>query len=819
MTDNSSNYQQVGVEVDEQSFGKLNQRVNDAANSMGRLSQANQSVADTAQQVGSRLQQAFASTKDTIQSDIDSIQQLRAQLTGAADDASKIKPNDNSGGGFDFSIASTLRRASGAASNLGVDSSITRPVQIAGDIAQIAKSFDKLGATAQTSIPALAGIDAEILSAGGVAVTATALIAIAVIGQKAYNDGLEAGAKALHQAEIANAAYYKAIENGSTDSIQKQLSGLQKTKTNIDAEIQNIQTSLDNGFKGASQAFGGDLGGRLATGVASLTNEDFRKLGDRLTELKKQSGDLDGQMQGLGQALDSATVKANDAAQAILKEADRTREDQINQYKLLRVGTVKQIQGIIDDNKDIIQADTYERNNLLKVANPTDDQRARIAALKDEIEKLSLQSQELTQNVLPLVQARELESQAEKDNTKAIQDLAKEIQKRMDAEIAAVDKYNNALQSIEDQAAQSRIASNQKLQDALVAAAQAAVDAAQKALGQLEATQQKNLDNMNSDLSKIDQAAADQQLQDQINFQRQETQDLQTHLDNLKQIRDRDKGRERDDLLNRNFRDLFALSEQKTQEMTSENERYARQEEQRQQALSQEEQDQQRAENIQRRDRLQAYQQANVDAQKQYDKEIEQAQAAKEKAIQVAESANAKELAAIRQNVINKENIALQAAANEIKLVQNTEDAKQQIFQTKLNEMNDILDAAQAQASQSSSSTSSSSSSTQPAVPNPFSTTSAAYGGSLRPGQPTMVNDRRSGQRESFNGVPFPPGLGLFIPAQSGYVNPGGSNGPVTVTIPITVNGVQDPATIGRMIDQKMNNQGPAMVKKVLGIK
>ncbi len=41
----------------------------------------------------------------------------------------------------------------------------------------------------------------------------------------------------------------------------------------------------------------------------------------------------------------------------------------------------------------------------------------------------------------------------------------------------------------------------------------------------------------------------------------------------------------------------------------------------------------------------------------------------------------------------------------------------------------------------------------------------------------------------SFNGVPFPPGLGLFIPAQGGNISSGGG-GPISVSIPITFNGV-----------------------------
>src|SRR6266404_2321572 len=169
MTDRS-NYQRVGVEVDEQSFGQLTQRVNDTANSMNRLTQVNQSVADSAQQAGTRLQQAFSSVKSHIDENVKSVQQLRDELTkldvdekgftaagresyaqrvGYGVEGGLIGPsapsiNDGGDGGGGFGKIGTFRRGVSAAGNLGVPQEVIRPLQIVGDLAQINKEFEQL---------------------------------------------------------------------------------------------------------------------------------------------------------------------------------------------------------------------------------------------------------------------------------------------------------------------------------------------------------------------------------------------------------------------------------------------------------------------------------------------------------------------------------------------------------------------------------------------------------------------------------------------------------------------------------------------------
>lgn len=769
MTDKG--YIDVGVNVDEQSFALLNTQVTTSAQQLDRFAQVNDQIAKTASDAGDRLQRAFASMKNTIDDDVNSVAALRAQLTGAADDANKVQQKGGGGSSGSGGI-SGLRRTGSALNQLGLGE-IGRPIQLIGDVQQIANTFDQAGAKIKTLVPVLGAVDEGLIGMTAALAPIAVIVGAVAIGIKLYNDSLEASSKALGQARVALDAYYKAIDSGTTDSVQKQIDNLKRQKELIDAEAQNIQNSLNSGFESAKQQFGGDLGGRIATAGMSATNEEFRKLGDRLNELKKQSGDLDGQLQGLGTALDSAAVKANDAAAAILKAADQTREDQINQYKLIREGTTKQIQGMIADNKDIVQADTAELSTLLKESAPNEETKQRIAALRDEISKLSLQSAELTQNVLPLVSAREKETKAEQDATKAAQDRLKADEAAQQKQVDIVTKLNKDIQSAEDNAAQARIGANEKLQDALVAAAQKAVDDAQKALDQLEQKRAENLLSYQRDEARADRESADKNLDDEIKAQRQERDDLQTHLDNLKSIRDRDASRQRDDLLNRNFRDLFALGEQKNQDVQKENDRYTEQQRQRQQALDDQGADEARAFAAQRRERLISYQQQQADAVRQYEQELVASQAAKQKAISQAQAAYQRELIDLSNNLKRKEALLRQDAVNELKLTQQTEDARAQIFANMLAQAQQLLGnnsyGYTAPASKPGSST-----------PVPF-----ADGGPVSAYQPALVNDGRS--RESFNNSMFPPGLGVFIPVKGGYINSNGGGSSKTIHAPISI--------------------------------
>ena len=802
MTDNG--YIPIGVDVDEQSFADLNRSVDTADSQLGQLVDTNAAIAQSADEAGSRLQNAFAKMKSSIDDNISSIQSLRQEVQGLGADTETVSQSsgggdggDGGGGGAGGNI-SGLRR-SGAILNRAGLGAVGQPLQIAGEAEQLSRTFGDIGDSLKNVVDAggpatdvIKGIGGDLgvlATAGGLA--AVALGAIVAVGA-AFKSEIDNDSKGLSDAITQVDDYYKAIEKGTTDSIQLQLQAAQIQKANDDAKEAQLQKDYDVAHP-AGKVTDNETAdvGAAATNIVSFFSGSVRQLNTDLEASKKSVSDDSNQIIALTQALGSNAVAANDAAEAqnnYVKslEANKVHAQQLADFEA--TATSKQIQDKVDANKNQITADSDLYASLSTITNPTKETTAEINRLHGEIDQLTNDDKQLSGAVLEAAKAHEAETAAIENASKAVTDHSDAVQKQEQSEVDAVNKYNSAVQSAEDTAAQARITANNKLQDALVAATQKAADAAQQALDQLQQKQADNLQSYNQDVSKETRDANDKLLDDQVKAQRQEASDLQTHLDNLKQIRDADQARQQDDLLNRNFRDLFALSEQKTQDTNKENDRYAQQQQQRQQALTQTEQDQARAEDIQRRERLIAYQIAQDDAQKQYQRALEQADAAHTKAIQAAENSYQKELTALNQSLTAKEALLKQDAINQLKVLQQTEDEKLQIFNNTLDQVNQLLSSA------GGSSVSSPSAHAGQSVFTPY-----AAGGPIIAGQSALVND--GSNRESFNNSLFPAGLGIFIPAQSGSINPNGGGSSKSVansnTFYITSN---DPAGVRREV-------------------
>lgn len=742
-----SPYIPIGVDVDEQSFQDLNRNVDVADANLGNLVDTSNSIGQSADDAGNRLQNAFAKMRANIDDNINSMQALRLEVQGLGDDTTNL--NNNSGGGGDggedgggggLGNISGLRR-SGAIVNRFAPG-VGAPLQIAGMAQQLTKTFESLGVD-MGSLTAAAGIAAPAVIGITLAVTA-------------FNAELKAGHDAVNEALTQFDDYYKTIAKDTTEQAQQDLDNRTKQQAFLNEQRDKLQGDYENLQKGP-----GDVLGDLSTDFSNLFGAG-KDLANSLDKAKKAATDNQAAIDADNVALGNGSLAANNAAAAekeLQKIRDANADKVVSQARqdaqLIASGTSKGVEAQIADIEAAKKA--ISGIDLSKLSTPEHNK------LTQEWTDLNKQEIDLTNNVLPLIEAREKETAEIERASKAVTDHADAIDKRNQAEVNAVDKYNAAVQTAEDNSAQARINANQKLQDALVSA----TEKAKEAISQAEDQLQQKLDDLHTtydrSTSQEDRKAADQRLDDQIKTHRQEASDLQTHLDNLKQIRDADAGRQRDDLLNRNFRDLFALSEQKTQDMNKENDRYSKQEDQRQQALQNQEDDQARAEAVQRRERQIAYQQQQDDARKNYQRALEQADDAHTKAIQVAEQGYQKELRNLAQNLIDKEALLKQDAINQLKLLQQTEDVKAQIFQNSLDQANQMLGQSNAQVTNSASRSGRS-------VPVPF-----AGGGYANAGDITLVNDGNS--RESFNNSQFPAGLGIFIPAQSGYINPGGTTG------------------------------------------
>lgn len=781
--------------VDTNSVNKVAQSTADLKSQVNSLGQSTADLAVASQTASKSYQGAWANAAGSIKAADDQLQQYMDDISKTAE-LNKLVADPfgdgsgggggNGGGGSDGGggVGVNGLRRSGAILNRAGLGVIGQPLQITGEALQLNKTFEGItgsfkgivdaGGPATDIVRDMGGDLGVLAVSGGAALVAVAGI-VAVVG--VFKSELDTGSKGLVNAVTYVDDYYKAIEKGTTDSLQAQIKAAEIEQGIEQEKVKTLQAAYDAAHAIATPTDGetADAFGAIKSGIYDLS-AGGKAANKDLEDTTKALSDTTENIAAMKAALDSTEVATNNAAAAELelqKIRDQNAEKVVatarQDAQLISSGSSKSVESTIADLQTARKALTDLDFSKLSPEEA--------GKLKQEWTDLYNQEQDLTNNVLPLIKAREDEAAAIKDLNKGVEDAQKARDAVAQKEVDSVTKLNTAIESANATADQAKIAANQKLQDALVKAAENAVAAADKALDQLHQKQAANLDSLNQDLSKEDRAAAATKLNDQIKEQQQERDDLQQHLQNLQQIRDADAGRQRDDQLNRNFRDLFALSEQKTQQMNSENTRYTTQEAQRRQALGTELSDLQRSQNQQRQERIVAYNQANADAQKQYNTAIQQADVARKQAIDLAKRNDSQEIATINKNNVDKLAALRAGTTAELKLITQTEQARQQIFQNMLNQARQMLGQ-----------------STSPTFGTPAQRSAAtpfANGAGVYAGAKALVNEPGSSGNESFNGVAFPRNtMGLFYPLVAGNINSGKGGG--NISIPITVNEAQN---------------------------
>lgn len=367
-------------------------------------------------------------------------------------------------------------------------------------------------------------------------------------------------------------------------------------------------------------------------------------------------------------------------------------------------------------------------------------------------------------------------AQAAKEATDALKAQA-DIEKNL---VAATERYNADVQRIEEQALAARASAQDKFNQALVAAAEAAASAAENALQKLQ--QRRDDLARNAGRGEVDayKAAQLKRLDAEIQFQRDEAKAARAHARNLKQIREDAAASEEELLLRGDFAGLFSSRRQTTRDINRANQEYAAERAEQNLAFRQQLGDQIAQYQREREQRVVKFQRDLEDAQLQYQRERQQIDATRRAALVRASQQYQQELTLANQKYTAELKARRDAIARELQLVQQGEQAKAQIFQAVLNQARAILAAIAGAAGGSKGSGKSG------------PTLSRAFGGGLLPGQAAAVNDAYPGQRESYNGVTFPSGLGTFIPAVAGNVNPGQGGGGTQVNITQHITGGAD---------------------------
>lgn len=699
-----------------------------------------------------------------------SVNELKSALDAAGSSAQNLS-NSGSGG---FGLQG-LRRTGSALNQLGLGS-IGQPVQLLGDIGQVTKELglvsEALAAVGGSATTLVAVAAPVALAIGGVVLAFEAL-------QKTFADGKAGIEAATRQLE----GYYNDIQTKTTAQIKKdladtesQINAKNRTKNDLETQRDNvIKTTLDQ-YQKAFDAGAISLEQLqtaketvpvAAPGVGDLQdqidqlNKDLGPLVEHAAVLHNELSSLDVVSKGVGETVANKLVKAftgaGDEFNLIIKnmleaqkkaEADAIQSAEDNSKTQLAINkeiasdTYAQARARLDAISQEQAANLQLIQNLKAIPDPTGEAAAKIAKLTEANKNLVNEGTQLLANL---------------DN------LPTEIADRNKRIEAVQEQFNADTLAADQKLAQDRANIQQKLNDTLAADAQKLADTLAQDLTNLQNKQADNLTNLNRDETAEQVDQSNKTLTIQIDTQRKAVQLAQDHAAALAQIQQDAYAREFGLLLNRNFGGLLADRLQQTADMNKENGSFNSKSNQLKTDENNQLDDLARSIAEQRQARIVAYNNANADAQTQYNRETKAANDARELADQRAQQARVDAL-----NILNKQ-FADEYNARYANYVQ------QLILQNKfgqdyLTAQNNIQNKLLQQANNALAALNNASEMAHPgsyAVPS--NAAHRAGGGPLAAGQPSWVN-------EKFNGTPFPPGLGLFIPARGGNVS-GGAGG------------------------------------------
>jgi hypothetical protein len=675
-----------------------------------------------------------------------------------------------------------------------------------------------------TSLEAMPNMFGSLATAGAAAGgpllavgAALAPIAIAVgaaaVVIKLHNDALEEEKKAADKAITGIEAYYAAIEKGTTESLELAITN---AKQHIDNQKEELATLQANQKKALDDAKN-QIALPFTAGVSQFGDPAVKEYTDKITALNKEITDGEAKVEAMKKALGSVDVAANDVKEqtkiliGVYKDEADLKAKMADEDKNF---TVKQTQ----DRIDAIEAEKTRIHNQLEGLKKLDQNNEDVIKSEDALyssqEKLQQEEDHLTGPTLALAAAHDKAIAAEEKAKKDLDAKEKEIEDQNQKLASAYESYQNDVTQIEENALKQQLSIQTQYNDSIVAAAQKATDDAKKALSELEKSQASDLLNFNQENAKSAREGEDRRQEIIIKAQREEVTSYQEHLDRLKQIRDSDKVQTEQDLLDRNFLAAYKRRLSQTQQMDQENTQFAQKQVQKQQQLQHELDDEKRSEQIARRERFIAYQQRLADDKAKYQEELKLIAEEKVKELDIAVQTRNKNL----QNLVTTTNQELSArrtkAIQEINMAQQTADARVKLL---MHERDLALQMAGAGGTMPSGTftTVNTAGGGGGAGLGPRRITRAmAAGGVMPPQSLAFVQEGFRGQQETYNGIPFPPGKGMFYSMEGGTVTPTKSQvGGLSLTIQINGAGISDPNILANMMEERATD----VIERIMG--
>lgn len=395
------------------------------------------------------------------------------------------------------------------------------------------------------------------------------------------------------------------------------------------------------------------------------------------------------------------------------------------------------------------------------------------------------------------------------DHLKEQEKAAAIEQARNEKLVSVLQKRDADIEAIQKRRDDAEIELQQRTADTVAKIVEQTIEANEAEFRKLQQRQADLLQNAGRSEDEANRKAQFDDLQLQIDDNRKQRDELEAHLQKVRQIQKSFQAQERDAVYDRNFDSLFRLQEQKKDQLSAEDDSYKQQSKSREQALKDEREDLTRQRNFERSERRIALQNALSDARNAYYQQLKIQNDAAQIAIR-----KAYEQARIDLDLLNKKTTAeiairQQGANAELSLVAQTEQVKQQIFIKYLNEAKAMLGEAPVvyQNPNVEGTVGGSLGNTQGGHSNFFPT-----GGYAQRGRPFVYNDDRPGQMESFGGVRLPGGMGVAIPFRSGSVSPGSSGGD-TYNFQMTFTG-NNPEAIAAAVDRRFSMRLKSVIKR-----
>lgn len=584
-----------------------------------------------------------------------SYNELRASIEGAAEAQQQLNRNQQAAGGNRlFGISRGATQLGSLASGLGIGGA-GQALRLVDDISDAAAALPELK-KAIASIPPVAGV-------AGIALGALVLALNEVNRQAAE---LEAATRARLDAEAEVIRFEQAA---TTQMLQDRIKAAQ-------TEIAIEQAVLEARRQAAQEAaraegFGGGFLEGLLGGIVN-TAPVLRGVVEEFQETEQVLGRLQTELTGLLALQDSQVVALNDEAAArtqllALQQANTDRQIQ-NEIRVL--STISQSSEALDQRIEAINREQEVLQDYLAAGNLSAELTTQ---LTNRMIDLSAEESLLAIRIRPIIAAREEEAAA----------LAFQ-QQQLEEVSAAIKSYNTDVARIEQKALEDRANAQDKFNKALVSAAEAAADAAENALQKLIDKRAELAQDFARGEIDVEKEQRQEALDRQIEAQRDEARALRDHQREIQDII-RESQREEEDLIaNRDFAGLFRLRRDTGRRIEDANRAFNDERADRIEAYRQQQQDAVDQYTREREQRQAKYLQDLADAQVQYDRELVQVEVNRLKARLKAQQAYNEELRLLGEKLRADLNARRQAYDIEIQMAAQTSAVRQQILMKEL---------------------------------------------------------------------------------------------------------------------------------------